>query len=254
MKKIYTAILAAAALIMSACEKNEEESTLTSTGEMELKIDHKWGDASQSFLLNQYFVNPQNSDSVNFTKLNYYISNVKLKLMDGSYWKAENSYHLIQLEEQSLIKITLQNIPKNDYVGIAFTLGVDSTRNVSGAQTGALDPANEMFWSWNTGYIFVKAEGKSPEAPAENNQRFAYHLGGFSGDKNAIQNLQFEFNQNLSVQPQAKPSVHLHLEVSSLWGSDFSTANDFKIHMPGAKAVDFTSNFANGFTLDHVHR
>src|SRR5690606_2936849 len=63
--------------------------------------------------------------------------------------------------------------------------GVDSLRNVSGAQTGALDPVHGMFWDWNTGYIMAKFEGNAPASPS--NGKLLYHVGGFSGEHNTLQ-------------------------------------------------------------------
>jgi hypothetical protein len=59
-----------------------------------------------------------------------------------------------------------------------FMIGVDSARNNSGAQTGALDPTNGMFWSWSTGYIMAKFEGTSAQSPAAANA-LKFHIGGF---------------------------------------------------------------------------
>ncbi|MBK9581192.1 MAG: hypothetical protein IPO48_04510 [Saprospiraceae bacterium] len=61
---------------------------------------------------------------------------------------------------------------------VELMFGVDSTRCSSGAQTGALDPAKGLFWSWSSGYIMVKAEGNAPTAA---DGSFAFHLGGFKG-------------------------------------------------------------------------
>ncbi|WP_316930094.1 MbnP family protein, partial [Hymenobacter sp. IS2118] len=44
--------------------------------------------------------------------------------------------------------LALKDIPVGDYQSVSFTVGVDSARNVAGAQTGALDPNNGMFWTW----------------------------------------------------------------------------------------------------------
>jgi hypothetical protein len=65
------------------------------------------------------------------------------------------------------------NVPAGTYTGMYLTMGVDSARNVSGAQEGALDPANGMFWSWTSGYIMIKAEGLSPQGAGGS---FTYHL------------------------------------------------------------------------------
>ena len=43
-------------------------------------------------------------------------------------------------------------------------LGVDSLRNVTGVQTGALDPAMDMYWTWNTGYVMAKLEAAAQQA------------------------------------------------------------------------------------------
>ena len=44
---------------------------------------------------------------------------------------------------------------------------------------------NGMFWTWNTGYIFLKLEGKSPESTANGNI-FEYHIGGYKTPANCI--------------------------------------------------------------------
>ena len=74
--------------------------------------------------------------------------------------------------------LTLSDVPEGSYTEMSYVLGVDSTRNVSGAQAGALSTANGMFWSWSTGYIMLKAEGTSPNSGTGS---FSFHLGGFSG-------------------------------------------------------------------------
>jgi hypothetical protein len=56
-------------------------------------------------------------------------------------------------------------------------LGVDSATNVSGAFGGDLDPTNGMYWTWQSGYINVKVEGRSPAAPGG---VFELHLGGYA--------------------------------------------------------------------------
>ena len=72
-------------------------------------------------------------------------------------------------------------------------IGVDSARNTSGAQLGALDPANSMFWSWNSGYIFVRMEGNSPQSTQPYN-KLQFHIGGFKGATNCIKG-EFDFSE-----------------------------------------------------------
>jgi endonuclease/exonuclease/phosphatase family metal-dependent hydrolase len=58
---------------------------------------------------------------------------------------------------------------------VRLTLGVDSITNAAGVHCCALDPANGMYWSWQSGYIQFKLEGKEKGGNALN-----LHLGGFS--------------------------------------------------------------------------
>jgi hypothetical protein len=67
-------------------------------------------------------------------------------------------------------------------------LGVDSIRNVSGIQTGALDPLKGMFWTWNSGYVMAKLEGSSESSNSAGN-RFTYHIGGFRPGMNVLKTI-----------------------------------------------------------------
>jgi hypothetical protein len=130
----------------------------------------------------------QNSLQEDFVidKLKYYISNIAL--YQGT--EAEpmpDTYFLVDAEADSSTTITIP-VKAGMYQNLDLLLGVDSARNVSGAQSGALDPLHDMFWTWNTGYIMMKIEGSSPASTAPNN-RIQYHIGGFSGPFSALRNI-----------------------------------------------------------------
>ena len=114
----------------------------------------------------------------------YYVCNIHLKKSDGKEYISKD-YFLINEDEEKSKKIILNSIPNGTYTSISFTIGVDSIHNCSGAQSGALDPANGMFWAWNTGYIFLKLEGKSSFSNAPANI-FEYHIGGYKSPSNAL--------------------------------------------------------------------
>ena len=108
------------------------------------------------------------------TKLNYYISNIKLRTTGGNEFivPQDSSYFLMTENEEESQEVKIRNIPAGDYNEITFTIGVDSLRSTMdiSKRTGVLDPAqghDDMYWSWNSGYIFVKMEGTSPSAPAD---------------------------------------------------------------------------------------
>ncbi len=168
MKKIILSSSLIALTLTMACKKEVKEETPVvdnSNGEVTINFVNKVDNANLelSTNLNKVWYKNQNNDSFNVTTFNYYISNVKLIAEDGTSFAESESYHLISQSEPSSKSFSIKNVPAKKYISISYTLGVDSIRNVSGAQTGALDPANGMFWTWNSGYIFMKFEGASPK-------------------------------------------------------------------------------------------
>lgn len=217
---------------------------------VQLKFDHVWGPSMGAFALNQALVHPSTTDEITFTTLNYYISNIKLQKADGSSYVQPESYHLVRVSSGAMADLVLSNIPVGDYTGITFTIGVDSARNVSGVQEGALSPSNGMFWSWNTGYIFIKAEGTSPQST---NGQFTYHIGGFSGENNAIRTVTLPFSGDLRVRKNAEPSIHFNVNAARFWHGGIRMADLSRVHMPGANAATLATNFQGAFSVDHLH-
>lgn len=122
------------------------------------------------------------NQSYSISKFRYYINNIKLKRKDGTEY-ISNEYYLIDVEDKEPKQIVIDE--QGYYSSISFTIGVDSLHNCSGLQLGALDPVKGMFWAWNTGYIFLKLEGKSPYSKSPSNI-FEFHIGGFKQPNNCI--------------------------------------------------------------------
>jgi hypothetical protein len=113
----------------------------------------------------------------------YYLSNLKLLRADSSEYAVPESYFLIRETgpgdtRPSGKHFVLDNVPVGEYIGLSFLIGVDEERNSAGAQTGALDPNNGMFWTWSQGYIFLAMEGSSPQSGDQTSHLLAYHVGG----------------------------------------------------------------------------
>lgn len=233
-------------LAFSSCKKKD---TNAGNGSVEVKLSHLWGMSGDAFMLNMDMVHPMTGDTMNFTKFRYYVSNLKLKKSDGSWYTQPESYFLVDASDETTMSITLSDVPSGDYTDISFTLGVDSLRNVSGAQTGALSTANDMFWSWNTGYIMVKAEGTSPQS---SNGTFAFHLGGFSGDYNIVTVKNFSFGSNsLTVSKDKTSKAYFTSNPAKLFHAD-PLSSGTSVMMPGTKAKQMASNYYSSFSFDHI--
>lgn len=195
MKRTFSWLLAWAfasgLLIVSCAFPDEDEDTdPIETGTIQLQFDNIAGDQDLQLDSTKY----TNAAGEDFTvsKLNYYISNIKLVRMDGSVFTIpqDSSYFLIREAHAESQKLTIRNVLTGDYTGIEFTVGVDSVRSVMDpsepGRKGILDkdmgPTNEeaMYWDWNPGYIFLKLEGSSDSASTPNG-KYYYHIGGFGG-------------------------------------------------------------------------
>ena len=270
--KNILAVLSLFALIILpfSCDKDDDgEFGPNDKGSIILEFDNVVG--SQNLQLNgpQTYTNA-NGDQFNVTLLNYYISNIKLKKGDGTVYTVpqDSSYFLVKESVAASREIKLKNIPAGDYTEVIFTVGVDSARNTMdlAKRTGILDPAansgeDNMYWSWNSGYIFFKMEGLSPQATADaaGNKKFRYHIGGFGGMNsktiNNIKTITRTFGTDkATVRSSITPQVHIIVDVLKAFegSSKVSIGNNTTV-MFAPYSVNIANNYVEMFTVHHVH-
>jgi hypothetical protein len=190
-------------------------------------------------------------ESFTVTGFKFYIHNVQLINTDSNkvFELSADKYFLIDFSDSAKCIINMAVLPYT-YNRIAFTVGIDSARNVSGAQTGALDPANGMFWTWNTGYIMAKLEGTSPVAAGG---RFEYHIGGFQEPDNVLKKitLLFPFAQNIDL----KPGETTEMDITADAYDWFNNPHDIRLNTnpviatPGSLAKEVAENYSKMFTV-----
>lgn len=262
--------LFAAVILPFSCDKDEEgEFGPNDKGSITLEFDNVVG--SQNLQLNgpQTYTNA-NGDQFNVTLLNYYISNIKLKKSDGSTYTVpqDSSYFLVKESNKASQLLKINNVPAGDYTEVTFTVGVDSTRNTMdlSKRTGILDPANNsgddnMYWSWNSGYIFFKIEGLSPQATADaaGNKKFRYHIGGYGGlNSKTINNIKVitrSFGtEKATVRTNLSPQVHIVADLLKFFGGStkVSIAANTAVHF-APFSVNLANNYTEMFTVHHVH-
>lgn len=127
--------------------------------------------------------------------------------------------------------------PAGKFDAVGFTLGIDSLTNVSGAMGGDLDPAKGMYWTWQSGYINFKLEGRSSLC-TKSNCRFEFHIGGYNGEQNASQHLSF---------PVKDPNqLIIHVSLDRFFSSiDFLEKR--MVMSPGTEAVSVAQLLAKSF-------
>lgn len=173
--------------------------------------------------------------SYTVSNLKYYISNIQLTTESGKEL-TDSDYYLIREDDSASMNITLPHIPIGHYTRLTFSIGVDSLHNCSGAQSDALDPVNGMFWTWNTGYIFFKLEGKS-SASKNPGSIYEYHIGGYKAPANCIRSVSIDLT-GISLMPViVLPPDTFHRELK-ITGIDISA--DISKFMNAATPIDLT--------------
>lgn len=267
--KSILAIISIAVMFIAAFSscKKDEGATPGTTGTISVEFDNVAN--GNTLVLGQDYTNA-NGDVMNFSMFNYYVSNFSLVKSDGSIYVVpkDSCYFLIKEAGGENQEIELKNIPLGDYKEIRFIVGVDSLKSISpvSERVGVLDPAGDggdMYWAWNSGYIFVKVEGTSPSAPldaASNTNKFRYHIGLFGGlnspTLNNIKNFAVsDVDGDLAtVRSNISPNFHLKVDIMEMFKNPTTVKvadNPSVMASPYSKTI--ADNYANMIKLDHIH-
>lgn len=255
--------LTAAVVAFSSCKKSEtSEYNPSVKAPLSIEFDNVVG--SSDLQLNTGSYTNGSGETFNITKLKYYISNVVLTRTDGSVYTVpqDDSYFLVDESDEATHEAEL-SVPEGEYKTVQFVLGVDSLRNTMdvGQRTGVLDPTGagaDMYWTWNSGYIFFKMEGTSSAVPAPGTE-FMYHIGGFGGYTSATINNIKTITLDLTSRgvPKVKSgkstNIHLFVDVMKMFdaGSHVSiAANPMVMFAPYSTTI--AGNYATMFTHDHT--
>lgn len=263
---LFYLLIAALYFNFSACKKEEDDhdhdhnhadttkqnppANVATYGKVAFNFENFAG--NDTLVFNQNLIN-ENGDTLKVNLLNYYVTNVILNKTAGGIHKEKESYHLIEHGNGASKFFTLDSVPVGNYNSITFTIGVDSIRNVSGIQSGALDPAKGMFWSWNSGYIMAKLEGSSPQS-SQSSKLIKYHIGGFSGANNVLKTITLTLPNQLDIRNNLISTVKIKADIMEFFKSPntISIATTHTIHMPGAAAKNMANNYADMFNVISV--
>lgn len=219
----------------------------------------------QNLFLNAVNYTNAAGEQFNISLLQYFISNIKLRKTDGTFFTVnpDSSYFLIRENDPST-RFAKFKAPAGDYNQLTFVLGVDSLRSTMdiSKRTGVLDPSggmeDGMYWGWNSGYIFFKMEGISPAAPLDptGQRKFRYHIGGFGGYSaptiNNIKTITLDLTSSGIAQARKGRNANIHLMVDIL--KAFNGPTDLSIGAnPSVMFSDYSVNIANNYTAMFFH-
>ena len=260
MKYIFI-LLSAVVCLTTSCKKDDEPA-YNNTVQAPLSVEFDNIAGASDLQLNTGLYTNASGEKFNVTKLKYYVSNFKLTNINGNVYTVlqDSSYFLI---EEGLKDEVLLHIPEGEYKTISFVVGVDSLRNTMdiSKRTGVLDPAGaaaDMYWGWNSGYIFYKLEGTSTSVAAADHI-FQYHVGGFGGysspTPNNLRTITLDLSARGTAKVKAGKETNIHLMVDVLKALNGSTNMSFAatamIHS-AAPAIPIANNYMDMFRHDHT--
>lgn len=252
---ISALLLTAFCISFTACKKDEvppgDTDDHSGTGSLRVNMVPVFGDSLLDLNTEAYVT--ANGDTLTVSMFKFYVSNIVLTDDEGGTYAVPESYFLVNAADPSSQMLTLSDIPGGHYTNITFLIGVDSARNVSGTQSGALDPSHGMFWTWSSGYIMAKLEGTSPQSTASMNA-VTYHIGGFSGANSGLRTVSIPLSTSASVTTSGNPLVTIEADAAQWF--DAPNVIDIATHsgtmMPGALSVMMADNYSGMFQLISV--
>ena len=249
-QSVASAILIA---LITACSSDKQASAFP----VGIEITHRF--AKEPLNPGRTLYKTAAGDEISVEQLRYYLSNFRLRRSDGTWFsnpkdpQTSQGYFLVDAARQESQAFLIGPVPKGEYIGIEFLLGVDPERNNAGAQRGDLDPARGMFWTWNTGYIFFKLEGHSEQSPGKQHE-VAYHLGSSANVSNARRIYLPLKPEAIKVESGNVAQIHLGVDVAQVFeGAHRIRIADLHEAMSPKSGESIADNVAGIFNVEHVH-
>lgn len=217
MKK-HSSIFSAFALLLllsfTSCKKDEKGTIILN---FKGKVDN------ENLTLRSSKFNPGNGSKVNIETLKFYLSNIilikedntEVLLKDVAFIDFENN-HTSNTTNGETITIETET---GNYKGIKMGFGVDGTKNNADPsvykEEEPLSIYKGMHWSWNTGYIFMKLEGKFDTDTAVNilSQDYLFHTG-----LNDLYTTQ-TFNKNFQIKNKETKTLNFNIDAKKMFHS-----------------------------------
>ncbi len=231
-----------------------------STSTISIKITNFFG--SEELILGNEYTNLHN-EMLKPEILKYYLSNFSFQKTDGSIVTIpqDSSYFLVDQENNSSRVIVFNNVRIGEYSSIKFLVGVDSLRSVSGIESrkGVLDVGGlgkDMYWGWNSGYVFFMFEGTSPSSTVFLN-RIRYHVGGFGGysspSMNNLRNIIISHSSPIKLIANKKTYIDIKAQISTIYiGSQDVSIETYPSIMFVPISSSIATNYSRMFSVESV--
>lgn len=212
MKNLKWAYALLAVAFIAACTKDDdttdEPDPNANKAGIQLSYDFDFG--TEPFNLNQAYV-LDSGGTVRFTLATFYLSQPALMDDAGTATPLMPEYLIVRPDD---ISDDLGTVEPGHAHMFRLSIGIDEATNTENGANGRqptdfTDPdhplapqAEGMYWSWASGYIFVKIEGEVDyESDGVYDNTFKYHLGTnpFRKDRSTMLHTSLDAGQTLDI-------------------------------------------------------
>lgn len=221
-------------------------------GQIHLSMRAKWNNEPYN---NAAIVVDENENRIRIENFMSYISSISLLKPDGSTILLKD-YYLADFSNSISFDFT---VPKGDYSGISFLLGVPAAVNTDtdpaqypNSHPLSVPGSQGMFWNWNTGYIFTKLDGRADTTGTEGTE-LLFPISYHTGDDFYSRHVNFE-DYNFILGASETKNITLTLALDKIFfpvnGNDIIIEDESSSHSPGPLALKFVGNFAHAFSIE----
>ena len=246
-KILFLTIFSLIAIAFSACNNDDEQPTpedkVMAGFEFDYVVNGEAYDTSKVYTIN--------GTAVQFSIANFYVGGITFMSEEGVPTEVADKYLLVTPEAGMQ---EVGELEKGHYHMVQFFIGVDPVTN-SQSETDftsrdAADPLALQFptmhWNWNTGYKFIRLDGKvDTDADGIPDAVMSLHLG----NDDMLKTLEFVTHKDLDP---GEGDMHFEFDLAkALAGIDL--AQDHFTHVDDFPelATTFRDNLATAFTYEH---
>ncbi len=236
MKKLFIAVISIALLSLSACKEE--------AGEGVLNMKYATIINDENLELNKVY--DLDGDSVYFTLINYYISDVEIMDKDGNAAIEVKDVTLVDLSDPATFEFNY-TLEADAYKNPSFTVGLTDDRNATDPSSYASDHPmslnRSMYWLMAEAYIYLKVEGFRINNGID--EPLVYHVGmnGFAQTK--LKEKAFSINKGNTT------TMVTTLDMNDLFVNiDFDTEPETHTMNNMPLAMKMMNNFVNALSVD----
>ena len=239
-------------LFLASCANDNVSPITKKGGSVILNIDNVIGNQNLEY---DKTYSIASGEKYTIKKLKYYISNIQFMKSDGSVTtlQQDSSYFLVDESNSTSMILSLPQVEIGKYLAIRLMIGVDSAKSMAPLEKrrGVLDLSGlgqDMYWTWNQGYIFFKMEGIYTDFSGKNDD-YTYHIGGFGNNGSSLNNIKVITiplgSTECEVSEDKKLTINLIADISKVFnGKKEITIVDHPIITFSPFSIDIADNYS----------